>query len=79
MTREIITEPLALEKPIGEIISALEIYVKEIREANKKHDLPTDMQGFGGISNVIRKAPRWQLVGVEAETDVDPVFFGPDM
>ncbi len=79
MTGEIITEPLALEKPIGEIISALEIYVKEIREAHKKADLPTVMQGFGGISNVMRKAPRWQLVGVEAKEGDTPVFFGPDI
>ena len=79
MTRKMVTEELSLEGTIGEMISTLECYVTAIKEAHQKNDIATVMQGFGGISNVIRKAPRWQLVGVETKTGDTPVFFGPDM
>ncbi len=79
MTRKPVTEVLALEGTIAEMIGALECYVAGIKEAHQKNDLATVMQGFGGISNVMRKAPRWQLVGVEAKEGDTPIFFGPDM
>ncbi len=79
MTRKPVTEVLALEGTITEMIDTLECYVTGIKEAHQKNDLATVMQGFGGISNVMRKAPRWQLVGVENDRGDAPYYLGPDL
>lgn len=70
---------MTVEETCHEIICNLEIYVTVLKEADDDHDLATIMQGFGGISNILRKAPRWQLVGVENERGDAPYCLGPDL